>query len=75
LGNVYNFFFVFLHFPTLSFCRMPHFLISNSLCKGLNWLPSWGIRHGHFICLKFLSKIECNNVFLSCIELWMASCK
>jgi hypothetical protein len=69
LSNIYNFFFGFFHLPTLSFGRMPHFLLFNNLCKGSIQLSFWEIRHGHFISLEIMSKIKCNIVFFSCIKL------
>ncbi len=48
---------------TLFFCRLSHFLISNSPCKGLNLWLSLRTRHGHSLCSKIVSKIECNNAF------------
>ncbi len=73
LGNIYNFFFGFSHLPTLSFCRMPHFLIFNNLHKGSNQLSSWRICHGHSFGSDIASKIECSNMFLSCIQLQVVS--
>jgi len=67
LSNIYNLFFGFSHLPTLSFCKIPHFLIFNNLHKGSNRLSSRGICHGHFFGLGIASKIECNNMFISCI--------
>ncbi len=69
LGNIYNFSFGFPHLPTLSFCRTPHFLIFNNLYKRSNRLSSWGICHGRYFGSDIASKIKCNNVFLSCIQL------
>ncbi len=72
-GNKWTLFFCLLVCPSpdnplicvihFVFCRMPHFLISNRPYKGSNLRSSWGTRHGCYIYLKIVSKIECNNAF------------
>ncbi len=63
------FFIGFFHLPTLSFRKMPHFLIFNNLRKGSNQLSFWGIHHGHSIGVVIVSKIGNNKKILSCIDL------
>jgi len=72
LGFFWQYIICSLVFPVCPLCPFVEcliFPISNNLHKGSNQLSPRGICHGCSFGLKIIPKIECNNVFLSWIEL------